>query len=47
MMQPLYDAKPEPKACWVAPGSEHALAYNDHPAEYTRVVRDWLAQWVK
>ena len=47
MMQPLYDAKPEPKACWVAPGSEHARAYNDHPAEYTRVVRDFLADWVE
>ena len=47
MMQPLYDAKPEPKACWVAPGSDHARAYNDHPAEYTRVVRDFLADWVE
>ena len=47
MMQPLYDAKPEPKACWVASGSEHARAYNDHPAEYTRVVRDFLADWVE
>ena len=47
MMQPLYDAKPEPKACWVAPGSDHARAYNDHPAENTRVVRDFLADWVE
>lgn len=45
MLQPLYDAKPEPKAIWIAPGSGHARAYKDHPAEYTRVVRDFLSEW--
>ncbi|MCI5990940.1 MAG: alpha/beta hydrolase [Candidatus Cryptobacteroides sp.] len=45
MMQPLYDAKPEPKEFWVAPGSAHANAYRDHPEEYTAVVRQFLDKW--
>lgn len=45
MMQPLYDAKPEPKEFWVAPGSAHANAYRDHPEEYTAVVRQFLEKW--
>ena len=42
MMQPLYDAKPAPKAMWVAPGSKHADAYLDHRATYTAQVRRFL-----
>lgn len=45
MMQPLYDAKPEPKEFWVAPGSAHANAYRDYPEEYTAVVRQFLDKW--
>lgn len=45
MMQPLYDAKPEPKEFWVAPGSAHANAYRGHPEEYTAVVRQFLDKW--
>lgn len=30
----LYKAKPQPKALWIAPGSEHARSYIDHPTEY-------------
>ena len=45
MMQPLYDAKPEPKEFWVAPGSANANAYRDHPEEYTAVVRQFLDKW--
>lgn len=45
MMHPLYDAKPEPKEFWVAPGSAHANAYRDHPEEYTAVVRQFLDKW--
>lgn len=45
MMQPLYDAKPEPKEFWVAPGSAHANAYRDHPEEYIAVVRQFLDKW--
>ncbi|MDD6779097.1 MAG: alpha/beta hydrolase [Bacteroidales bacterium] len=42
MMKPLYDAKPQPKAMWVAPGSKHADAYLDHRATYTAQVRQFL-----
>lgn len=39
-----YDAKVNGyKELWLAPGSEHAMAYKDHPAEYTQRVRDFLA----
>ena len=31
------------KEIWIAPGSAHAMAYKDHPAEYTKHVRDFLA----
>ncbi|MCQ2163526.1 MAG: alpha/beta hydrolase [Bacteroidales bacterium] len=40
-----YDAKVKGyKELWLAPGSEHAMAYKDHPAEYTQHVRDFLAK---
>ena len=42
MMQPLYDAKPQPKQMWVAKGSKHADAYLDHREEYTATVREFL-----
>lgn len=45
MLQQLYDAKPMPKAKWVAKGSAHAAAYLDHPAEYTSVVADFLSRY--
>lgn len=45
MLHPLYDAKPQPKSCWIATGSEHARAYKDHPADYTRVVTEFLQEW--
>lgn len=39
-----YDAKVNGyKEIWIAPGSAHAMAYRDHPEEYTRHVRDFLA----
>lgn len=46
MMQPLYDAKPEPKAMWVAKGSKHADAYIDHPADYTAAVGRFLSGYI-
>lgn len=46
MVHELYEAKPQPKQLWLAPGSIHARAYSDHPAEYTRLVRDFVAQWM-
>jgi len=46
MVYELYEAKPQPKQLWLAPGSIHARAYSDHPAEYTRLVRDFVARWI-
>ena len=44
-LQKNYDAKVKGyKEMWVAPGSEHAMAFKDHPAEYTQHVRAFLAK---
>lgn len=44
-LQKNYDAKVKGyKEMWVAPGSEHAMAFKDHPVEYTQHVRDFLAK---
>lgn len=38
-----YEAKTKGyKELWIAPGSAHAMAYKDHPEEYTQHVRDFL-----
>lgn len=38
-----YDAKKTGyKELWLAPGSAHAMAYKDHPAQYTEHVRNFL-----
>ncbi len=42
MVHPLYEAKPQPKELWIAPNSEHARSYIDHPDEYTRRVKAFL-----
>lgn len=47
MLSPLYNAKPQPKEMWIAPGSQHAKAFHDHPAEYTAVVRDFLQKYCR
>lgn len=40
-----YDAKVNGyKELWLAPGSAHAMAYKDHPQEYTQRVREFLAK---
>ncbi len=40
-----YEAKTRGyKEMWIAPGSEHAMSYKDHPAEYTEHVRQFLAK---
>ena len=42
-LQKNYDAKTQGyKEMWVAPGSEHAMAFKDHPEEYTEKVRSFL-----
>lgn len=46
MVHPLYAAKPQPKELWLAPGSEHARSYTDHPADYTSHVARFLARWM-
>ena len=44
-LQKNYDAKTKGyKKMWVAPGSKHAMAYKDHPAEYVRQVREFLKE---
>ena len=47
MVHPLYEAKPEPKEIWLAPGSQHARSYFDHPEEYTAKVQNFLAKYVR
>lgn len=42
MVYPLYEAKPEPKALWIAPGSDHAKSYQDHPKEYTEHIDNFI-----
>lgn len=42
MVHPLYEAKVGKKQIYIAPGSDHAMAYRDHHAQYTRVVREFL-----
>ena len=46
MVYQLYEAKPQPKAIWIAPGSGHAMSYHDHPEEYTRQVRQFLSRYL-
>lgn len=46
MVYPLYEAKPEPKDLWIAPGSEHAKAYKDHPTAYTQRVKEFVEQYI-
>lgn len=45
MVYALYETKPQPKELWVAKGSEHALSYKDHRAEYTRRVTEFVKRW--
>lgn len=46
MVEPLYEAKPEPKALYVAPGSKHAKSYLDHPQVYTETVIDFVGKYI-
>lgn len=45
MVYPLYDAKPQPKELWIAPGSGHAFAYRDHRKEYIRKVEAFVNRY--
>lgn len=46
MVYRLYEAKPQPKALWIALGSAHALSYRDHPEEYSLRVRQFLSGYL-
>lgn len=47
MVKPLYEAKPQPKELWLAPGSKHIHSYIDHPQEYTRRVLQFTNKWME
>lgn len=47
MLDEVYNAKPQPKEMWVAPGSEHALSYHDHPRMYTKIVAEFVGKYIK
>lgn len=47
MVRHLYNAKPQPKALWVAPASGHAESYADHTEEYTERVAEFLQPYMK
>lgn len=46
MVYPLYEAKPEPKELWIAPGTDHAHAYRDHTKEYTARVKAFVEKYM-
>ncbi len=46
MLEPLYEAKPEPKEQWIVPGTVHAKAYDDYPEEYTQRVKEFLNKYM-
>ena len=47
MVYPCYEAKPQPKALWIAPGSAHAVSYRDHKKEYTERVKAFVEKWAE
>lgn len=47
MVYPLYEAKPEPKELWIAPGSKHARSYQDHQETYTQKVKQFTEKYIK
>ena len=44
MVYPLYEAKPDAKALWIAEGAEHALSYPEHKAEYISRLRAFCSR---
>jgi len=46
MVYPLYEAKPQPKALWIAHGSKHADAYADYKEEYARRVVGFVEKYM-
>lgn len=46
MLQPLYEAKPQPKEMWVVPGAVHATSFRDQPEAYTERVNRFVNQYI-
>ena len=46
MVYQLYDAKPQPKELWIAPETDHAHAYRNHPKEYTEKVKTFVEKYL-
>ena len=49
MVEPLYHAKggnEADKALWIAPQTGHALAFSDHPEEYTQRVKEFVSRYL-
>lgn len=43
MVHPLYEAKTKGyKSLWLAPGSEHARSFHDHPQEYFKEMKNFI-----
>ncbi len=47
MVKPLYEAKPQPKEIYIAPGSRHARSLTDHRADYTARVQSFVTKYIK
>ena len=47
MARPIYEAKPQPKALYLAEGSAHALSLADHREAYTRQVTEFTGRYIK
>lgn len=47
MVYPLYEAKQGAKMLYLAPGSQHAVSYRDHPKEYVTHVRAFCKKYIE
>lgn len=46
MVYPLYEAKPEPKECWIVSGAAHAVSYSENREEYTAKVDAFVNKYI-
>ena len=44
MVHELYQAKPQPKECWITENTEHASSYFNHKEEYIRRIKEFCAK---
>ena len=47
MVHKVFAAKSEPKDLWIVPNTEHAVAYQNFPEEYTVRVRKFVGEYIK